>query len=353
MRRRVRNGIFTNLSVLSLCFLLLFSGCARQATGTTKTSFAMGSLLTATVYTDEPTAAQLCSAVFSAANELDGRISATDEKSELSALNTKGAAVCSEETYRLLQDAAELCTALDGRLDITLGSVTSLWGFATDTPRLPAKAEIRTALETAGLSALRFDDAKRTVTPAPGQQLDPGAIGKGAACDAAKAVLDSAPAPAVISFGGTVMVYGAKPGDGQWRVGVRDPHGAATEYCGLLTLTPESDTDAYFISTSGSYEKNFTQDGVTYHHILDPDTGYPVRNDLIGVSVVSKNGMTGDALSTALFVEGLTDRALDWTKAYLEGAVFLFADGGVYVTDGLRDRFTLTNTADYHMTDET
>lgn len=312
----------------------------------------MGSVLTATVYADEAFANGLCEEVFSSVNALDGRISATNEASEISALNAAGEARCSEETYRLLKDAADLCGSLAGQIDITIGSVSTLWGFSTETPRLPDAADISAALKTVGIDSLRFDDAALTVRLAAGQRLDPGAIGKGAACDEAKKALDAAPAPAVISFGGTVMLYGPKPGEGGWRVGVRDPHGAPADYCGVLTLTPESETDAYFISTSGSYEKTFTEGGATYHHILDPDTGYPVKSDLLGVSVVSENGMTGDALSTALFVEGLTARALEWTKTYLEGAVFLFADGGVYVTEGLRDRFTLTDAEHYRIIDE-
>ena len=103
-----------------------------------------------------------------------------------------------------------------------------------------------------------------------GQALDLGAIGKGIACDEAKRILDDTHlSGAVISVGGSLLLWGSRPGGGDWKVGVRDPRGKTSDQLGVFTLAEG------FVSTSGDYERTLTADGKTYHHILDPKTGYP------------------------------------------------------------------------------
>ena len=326
------------------CIAFLLSACsAESASGS---SFAMGSVLTARIYADADAAQPVLNDIYSGVNALDRLISATDEQSELSRLNASGSGTCSEDTLWVLRDSLALCRALNGRLDITLGAVTSLWGFAGDAPRLPAAEEISAALQTRGPDKVQIKNG--AVTLGEGQKLDPGAVGKGAGCDVACGVLKTAGLPAVISFGGTVLLYGQKPG-GSWSVGLRDPFGGQEDYFATLSFAPEAADGAVFISTSGSYEKTFTENGKTYHHILDPDTGYPVETELVAVSAVGENGLTADALSTALFVNGLNETSLGWADTYLTGAVFVFSDGRVYVTPGLRDAFTLTDEARFSL----
>lgn len=338
MERLKRVGLI----VLPLCLALLVSACGGADRSVSGASFAMGSVLTARVYTDEAAGTPLLNEIYAAAAALDGKISATDPSSEIAVLNAEGRGACGEDTLEILRSSLSLCDALNGRLDITLGAVTSLWGFASDTPRLPSAEEISAALVTKGTRKVRLENG--AVTLGEGQKLDLGAVGKGAGCDAIRTVLDGAGVPAVISFGGTVLLYGQKPG-GAWNVGVRDPFGGQEDYFATLSLQPETASDALFISTSGSYEKTFTENGKTYHHILDPDTGMPADTGLAAVTCVAENGLVADALSTALFVNGLNETSLGWVGQYLVGAVFVFADGRVYVTDGLRTAFTLTNDA--------
>ena len=346
MERQKRIRLRAATAALLLCSALLFSACGRGGAVQSRASFAMGSVLTVHVYSGKAPES-LLNGICSAAAALDGRISATEADTEIFTLNRQGTGSCGADTLDLLKRSLSLCDALNGRLDITLGSVTSLWGFASDEPRLPSADEIASALETKGTDKVRINGS--TVALGYGQTLDLGAVGKGAGCDAIRAVLDETPFPTVVSFGGTVLLYGQKPG-GLWSVGVRDPKGAQEDYFATLSLQPETDRDALFISTSGSYEKTFTENGKTYHHILDPNTGYPVENGLASVTAVAKNGLTADALSTALFVNGLNETSLGWAEEYLSGAVFVFTDGRVYVTAGLRDAFTLANDG-YTLTD--
>lgn len=328
----------------ALACLTALAGCAKTAAPVQRTGFAMGSVSSVAVYGAPAAAAD---AALKAISALDGRISATLPESEIYRLNEAGQASLSPATAEFLQKSAALCAALGGRLDITLGAVTGLWGFAAGTPRLPAREEIAAALKTRGLNELHITD--RSAALGEGQKLDPGAVGKGAGCDEALAALRQYGNPAVLSLGGTVLLYGQKDG-GPWSVGIRDPYKTADDYFATLTFDPGAD-GALFISTSGSYEKTFTEGGKTYHHILDPETGYPVENDLVSVTAVSASGLVSDALSTALFAEGLTDAALSWAREYLTGAVFVFADGRVYVTEGLKSAFKLTDAGRFTLID--
>ena len=127
---------------------------------------------------------------------------------------------------------------------------------------------------------------------------------------------------------------GEKSSGKPWSVAVRDPNGDGS--LGSVTLAEG------FVSTSGSYEKYFEQDGVLYHHLLDPKTGYPAESGLVSVTVVAKSGVLSDALSTACFVLGREDGMKLLEEFDAEG-IFIDSDNNITVTDGLKDRFTRTS----------
>ena len=342
-----RTAVKIVCTVLSFC--LLFSACSRTADPVSSTGFAMGSLISVSVYTNDATANVISDTILKEIAALDARISATDETSEIAALNRGETVDLTPDTLDELRETLELCALLGNRTDITLGSVTSLWGFSSDEPRKPADGELSAALAAVGADKITFDGSR--VTLGPGQKLDFGAVGKGEACDIARVVLDTSyVVPAVVSFGGTVLCYGQKT-DGPWTVGIRDPFGTAQDICAVYTFTPVDGTDFRIVSTSGSYEKNFTENGVRYHHILDPDTGYPVNNGLVAVTAIGYYGRFADALSTALFVNGLNEVSLGWINDYLIGAAFIFEDGGVWVSEGIRDSFRLENVDRFYFTE--
>lgn len=328
-------------ALLCLILLFVFSSCAKNEVYFSKTGFAMGSAVSTKIYAEsEAEANKISEEIFAAIGHLDSLISTTDKNSEIAVINAKGKNTMSKETVMLLKSSLVLCEKTDGKLDITLGAVTKLWGFSSDTPSVPDEKEIKAALNTVGLNNIDINGYE--VKLLNGAEIDLGAIGKGAGIDEAAKVLQNYSGSAVISFGGTVLIYG----NNTRTVGIRDPYGTGSDYCGILTLTPK--TDALCVSTSGSYEKAFTENGVTYHHILDPQTGYPVKSELVSVTAIAESGTVCDALSTLLFAEGLTSKALELAHEYLLGAVFIFADGRVYVTgEEIKDCFELTNTENY------
>lgn len=131
------------------------------------------------------------------------------------------------------------------------------------------------------------------------------------------------------------MSYGSKPDGSAWQVAVTDPRDTEGDYLEQLLLNGTE-----FLSTSGDYEKYFIEDGVRYHHILDPATGYPARSGLTSVTVVCDDGLNADGLSTACFVLG-KEKAEELLKKYNADGLFVDASDHVWMTEGMKERFQL------------
>ena len=165
--------------------------------------------------------------------------------------------------------------------------------------------------------------------------MDLGAVAKGRAADLLVPLLtDSGVTSAILDLGGNLTALGTRPDGTPWRIGVKDPRNTETYFC-ILSLSDKT------CSTSGSYERKFEVDGTTYHHILDPATGYPAESGLLSVTAVSSDGMLADGLSTACYVMGAEQSVRLWREHGLEGAgfdlVLVREDGSVWITEGLED----------------
>ena len=343
--------------VLTLCLLgaaavllgaALWLNLRAGGSGTTLTTYAMGSYIQQTVYgAGAEEAAQQAS---SAVTELENLISWRVEDSDIATLNQEAGGEFQDidpQTWDILNTALQVCQASGGAFDITIAPISWLWDF-DDEPHLPQASTIESlllavdytqlSLQEDGTAALRSSSSALDLGAALQTQdtaLDLGAVGKGAACDAAVAAYQEAGVErAVVSVGGSVGVYGEKPFGQKWQVSVRNPDTDGA--LGVLSVS------SGFLSTSGSYEKQFTEDGVTYHHILDPDTGYPAESGLLSVTVWSSSGALSDALSTACFVLGLED-SLPLLEQFDSQALFITQERQIYLTSGLEDAFTLSS----------
>jgi len=267
----------------------------------------------------------------------DELLSATDEGSDVSQVNrAAGQPVeLKELTAELLSQALELCEATGGALDITAYPAVEAWGFTTEEHRVPSPDELAELAEKIDYTAVGLEG--NTVTLPDGMEIDLGAVAKGWAGDKTAATARaSGITSALLDLGqSTIVAVGSKPDGSPWRIGVKDPAGDG--YFGVVELEDMA------MGTSGGYQRYFEQDGVTYWHILDPDTAAPARSGVASVTVVSPSGLTCDGLSTALFVMGLEEGAQFWRDhPELEfEAVFVTEEGGMYCTAGLADRFSL------------
>ena len=263
--------------------------------------------------------------------------------SDISRINAAGGAPVEvdPDTADLIARSLELCERTDGAFDITIGAASLLWDFED------AVKPSDDALEEAArhIDYRRVSVEGTTVTlEDPDARLDLGGVAKGWIAQAITDKLAAAGVTSGLINLGTSSVYalGTKPDGTPWQIGLRDPRNSMAalmgDASGLIGKVGVADRA---LVTSGLYDRHFEQDGVDYHHILDPKTGYPVQTDLAGLSVVLPSSLAGDALSTALFVMGVDGaRSLLADNADLQAeALFVDADDAVTFTDGFEQAY--------------
>ena len=337
-------------ALLLTIFALSLTACGEtSAESETRTVYAMDTVMNLTVYGGNAAALE------SAEKELhtldEAVLSRTAEGSELYALNaSNGETVeygADDALPALIETALTISDATDGAFDPTLAPVLDAWGFTKDSRRVPSADELTELLSRTGCGKVGLEKTADgyAVTLLDGVQLDLGGIAKGYAADVLRAQLEEeGVTSATLDLGGDVFVMGSKPDGSGWRIAVKDP--ADTEsYLGVVTASDK------FIVTSGVYERYFEENGVRYHHILDPKTGSPAESGLVSVTVLCENGAWADALSTACFVLGpdgalalrddLADQGTDFEL------ILVTDDGRVLYTDGLADAFTPNDESGY------
>lgn len=338
-------------ALLLTIFALSLTACGETAAESeTRTVYAMDTVMNLTVYGENAAAA-----LESAEKELhtldEAVLSRTAEGSELYALNTSNGETveygADDILPALIETALTISDATDGAFDPTLAPVLDAWGFTKDERRVPFADELKELLSHTGCGKVALEKTADgwTVTLLDGAQLDLGGIAKGYAADLLRAQLEKeGVTSATLDLGGDVFVMGRKTDGSDWRIAVKDP--ADTEsYLGVVSAADK------FIVTSGVYERYFEENGVRYHHILDPKTGCPAESGLVSVTVLCENGAWADALSTACFVLGpdgalalrddLADQGTDFEL------ILATDDGRVLYTDGLADAFTPNDESGY------
>ena len=288
------------LTVFAL-FILLLTGCGgvfpQKMTKQSETAFLLDTVISVTYYDEAD--ADAVKAAMSLCRDYELIFSRTDPASELYRLNDNGSMAVSGDLLTVLRTALDYCALTDGVFDITMGGVSALYGFSTDHPSAPDDAALAGVLPHVGYEKLRIDGSTVTLGD-PEAVIDLGAVAKGYIADRMKEyLLENGVEHAIIDLGGNVLCLGTKPDGSDYRIGIRDPLADAATPIATVAVNGGS------VVTSGVYERSFTQDGITYHHILDPKTGRSVRNGLLSVSILGAESMRCDALSTVCFALGV------------------------------------------------
>lgn len=319
-------GIALVVILLALSIVINLGSTAYEAT-----TYSMGSYVTQRVYGNEreDTAKEVANNIA----KLDDMISWRIENSDIERLNIEAGGEfvdVGQMTYNLLELSKDVSELSDGAFDVTIAPLSRLWDFDRGDDFVPDEKLISELLPHVNYKNILLDDGKAALKTSM-TMVDLGSIGKGAACDVAiETYKKSKISRAIVAVGGSVGVYGSKSFGADWNIAVRTPKPNTAETMGELSISEG------FISTSGSYEKGFEQSGELYHHILDPKTGFPVKNELISVTVLSGSGALSDALSTAGFVLGLED-GMALLEEYDAEGIFITEDSKVFLTNGFSD----------------
>lgn len=336
LRSRLAQGVLLLVVALVVVQLVRAARVPRFATFTGE-AMATTWQVTLPEGSDPAAAAAAADAGFALFRHLDLELSEWKEGSPLSAVNrAAGAAPVAvpEELFGLVARAVEIGRETDGAFDITWAALWGLWDFRAEAPVVPAAEAIAERIARVDYRRVVLDSAARTVfLPAAGMKLGLGGIAKGYALERAAALLaERGFEDFLLVSGGQVYARGTRGGR-PWQVGVRDPRGARDEVFATLPLAGQS------LSTSADNESFFVVDGVRYHHILDPKTGWPATG-LRSATVLHADPTLADALSTAVMVLG-KERGLAVAARLGAAALVVDSQGAFAMTPGLETSLTL------------
>ena len=259
-------------------------------------------------------------------------LSRKNEESSVSRLNRNMGGEIDGKLFEYFSVLIDVCKKSGGKFDFTLGAVSDLWNFGGDAD-LPDTEKLEEALSHSGSEKIIL--AEKSVSYGDTFTVDFGAAGKGIALDEIKNYLETTETKeAVISLGGSVLLYGEK----NFTVGIRNPEGNAGSHIAILNV------DGCCVSTSGGYERFFEKDGKVYHHILDPETGCPAESGVVSVTVVSESGILSDALSTACFVLGI-EKGAALAEEYGCETVFIDENKKLYISEGLKGKIEISDSS--------
>lgn len=294
----------------------------------TKTDFALDTMISITVYDSKDE--EILNEAMDLVAKYEGIYSRTLETSELYLLNNRTLPSVDNNlyTYEISNELSEIMNyglkysqISDGAFDITIEPLSSLWDFKSKDPRVPDGRLIEESVSKIGYEDIELDGDRITLKN-DYTRIELGAIAKGYIADIVKEYLISKGVnSAIIDLGGNILCVGEKPNGESFKIGIQKPFADRNEVIAAMDIKDKS------VVTSGVYERYFKVGDKTFHHIINPETGFPYNNNLISVTIVSDRSVDGDGLSTSCFALGL--------------------DEGMALVDSLDDTYAIFITKDY------
>ncbi len=334
-------------TIVLLFSLLLLSSCSHQKEKIFKdTRTSMYTVVSITVVSADGQKAQ--KAINDSYDELDRLarlLNFYSDSSEISMIN-KAAGVkpvkVSKDTIDILEKSVYTSEMTEGAFDVTVGPLVKLWDLKKKI--IPAKKEIEERQRIVGYKNIVIDRKASTVfLKKKGVQVDLGGIIKGYAVDQVVRVLhQDGISSGVISVGGEIRTLGKKPDGSLWTVGIQNPREKSPDDKIIATI----DLSEKALSTSGDYIRYFEKNGVRYHHLLDPKTGYPSRQ-CGSATIIANDNTTTDGFSK-LFILG-PEKGLAVAKRVGFDVLFIDCKGKVVMSDGLKNKINFTDTGEFHI----
>ena len=330
---------------LLIGIFLIFSliGCTNSNDDSkplSKTEYFMGTVVTVTLYDNK--SEKIIDKAFEEVKKIEQLVSINMEGTELDEVNNNAGikpVKVSDDTYNIIKKGLEYSSLTNGSFDITIGPLVKLWSIGLPEAKVPTIEEIKEKIQYINYNDVELNNSEKTVfLKKPGMIIDLGGIAKGYTADViAQTLKDEGVEKAIIDLGGNIYALGEKAENTLWRIGIQNPDQTRGEIVGSINVKDKS------IVTSGIYERFIEQDGVKYHHILSPKSGYPYDNEIAGVTIISDKSIDGDALSTSVFSMGIT-KGLEFINSLPDTeAIFITKDHKIYLTEGSQEIFKLTN----------
>lgn len=329
--------------LLIILMLFLFTSCNKVENKYTDEMYAMDTIIQFTVYGDESTAKESVDKAKDEIKRLDTLFSISSNGDVASINSNAGSYVeVSEETHDLISYSLDMSKKTDGNFNIAILPLMELWGFTTSDYKVPSKESISETLSHIDLNNIVIEDGKVKIDSDMG--IDLGGIAKGYITDKAINVLkENGISSAIINAGGNVATLGVKEDGSEYNIAVQDPRNESN-YFALMNLSNKSAV------TSGAYQRNFEEDGVIYHHIMDPKTGYPADSDISSITIISDDGKKADVYSTSLYIMGI-DKAIEFYNNNKDfDFVIINQDyNEIYVSSGIKDNVSLNSKANLNI----
>ncbi len=289
---------------------------------------------------------------FDLARELENKMSRTVAGSDIDRINQAAGQpveITDSRVVDVLDKSISYGELSGGKFDITVGKLVGMWNFSSGEAVVPEEEKIRQEVLHVGYENLIIE-AGESLLETPGEEhwyvtlddpqahLDLGAIAKGYIVDQVSGFLaENGVTRGIVDFGGNISCIGAKADGSPWLIGIKRPVSATgtevgeNQLVGVVQVEPNCSA-----VTSGTYERKFEQDGVLYHHILDPETGYPCDTDVSGVTIIGSNPTDCDALSTICLLLG-KDKGMALIESLGDAeAVFITNDGEIHCSSGVK-----------------
>lgn len=303
-----------------------------------KTEFLLGTIVSIQLYgnADE----EILNGGFSLLKDIENKMSTSIETSDVSKINNSEVSsktTVSYETAEVILASQKLSKETSGYFNINIGEIVNLWGIGTPNSKIPRNDELQLALDRirAGELVVENNEVSREKSDF---KIDLGAIAKGYAADKlAKYLKENGVNSAIINLGGNVLAIGKKINGEKFKVGIQNPHKNRNQYLAIVEV------EDFSVVTSGNYERFFEEDGKRYHHIFDVNTGYPVDSNISSVTVLSKESLLADGLSTALYAMGIR-KGLDLVNSLPEvDCMYVTNDKKIYFSKDASKLFTITD----------
>ena len=324
---------FGGVLLFVLCIAML-TACQNSDENkkVSKDIFAMDTYMTVTAYGKN--AENGVNKAVDEINRLETVLSAEKKESDIYKLNETGSGTLSTDTKDIVSKALEINKTTNGAFDISIYPLMVKWGFTTQKYNVPSKNEISKLLKNVDSSKIIFDEKSGSIKLKENMKIDLGGIAKGYTSSRVMQIFkECGVTSGLVSLGGNVQALGTKTDGTAWQIAIENPD-KSSDYIGVVSVKDKA------VITSGGYERYFEKNGKTYHHILDPETGYPAESGLKSVTIVSDDGTLADALSTSLFVMG-KEKALNYWREHKNefDTVLVEDNGNITITDGLKKVF--------------